>query len=101
MYIEVTVNTATYARSDELATLNLEKTIFKPKNKTIYFTNDHLWCLKNWKNSAAKKAKEVQAVVNREKGRERDNKILCNNLWVFNIFVLLLVIIMQYLHDSV
>ena len=26
---------------------------------------------KNWKNPAARKAKEVQAVVNREKGRER------------------------------
>ena len=33
--------------------------------------NDHLWRLKNWKNSAARKAKEAQSIVNREKGRER------------------------------
>ena len=34
------------------------------------------------KNSAARKVKKAQAVVNREKGRERerDNKILFNNL---------------------
>ena len=29
-----------------LATLNLEKVIFKPENETIYATNDHLWRLK-------------------------------------------------------
>ena len=72
-----------------LARLNLEKTIFKPKNKTIYFTNVKLWRLKfyviswstrtektmplgvskNWKNSAATQTKEAQVAVNREKGR--------------------------------
>ena len=63
--------------------------------------NDHLWCLKNWK-IGARKAKEAQTAVNREKGRERENnKILFNNLWVLDIFVLLTVIIMQYLYDSV
>ena len=57
---------------------------------------------KERKNSAARKAKEVQAAVNREEDRERkNNKILFNNLRVFNIFVLLTVIIMQYLYDSV
>ena len=68
--------------------------------QTIYFTDDHLWRLKNWKNSAAMKAKEAQTVVNREKGTERD-KILFYNLWVFDIFVLRPVIIMQYLYDSI
>ena len=49
--------------------------------------NDHFWCLKfyvisqstlsmNWKNSAARKAKEVQAAVNREKGREREHNFV-------------------------
>ena len=32
------------------------------------------------KNSAARKVKEALAIVNREKGRERDDKILFNNL---------------------
>ena len=69
----------------------------------IYFVNDHLWRLKNWKDSAARKAKEAQAVVNRENGREkeRDNKILFNNLLVFDIFVLLPVIIKQYMNGLV
>ena len=26
--------------------LNLEKTIFKPENETLYWTNDRLWRLK-------------------------------------------------------
>ena len=77
---------------------------FKPKNETIYFTNDHLWRLKfyvisrstvskNWKSSASRKAKEAQAAVNRERRRDREtetqrektNKILFNNLsfWYF------------------
>ena len=46
------------------------------------------------------KAKEAQTVVNREKGTQRD-KILFYNLWVFDIFVLRPVIIMQYLYDSI
>ena len=47
--------------------------------------------------------KEAQAVVKSEKDRERerDNKILFNNLWVYNIFLLHPGIIMQYLYDSV
>ena len=36
-----------------------------------------------------------------ERDRERENKILFNNQWVFDIFVLIPVIIMQYLFDSV
>ena len=65
--------------------------------------NDHLWRLKNWKDSAARKAKEAQAVVNRENGteKERDNKSLFNNLLVFDIFVLLPVIIKQYMNGLV
>ena len=70
---------------------------------TIYFANDHLRRLKNWKDSAARKAKEAQAVINRENGteKERDNKILFNNLLVFDIFVLLPVIIKQYMYGLV
>ena len=69
--MEVTVSTATYARSDNYLGLTWRKPFSNQKNKTIYFTNDHLWRLKNWKNSAARTVKEAQAVVNREKGRER------------------------------
>ena len=45
-----------------LARLNLEKVIFKPENKTIYGTNDHLWhlkctkcCIQELKNLAVEK----------------------------------------------
>ena len=59
--------------------LNLEKTIFKPENKTIYGTNDHLWRLKfyviswstvfkNWKNYRWERRQEA---VNKEKGGKR------------------------------
>ena len=87
--------------------LNLEKTIFKPENETIYFTNDHLWRLilrgtvsRNWKISAAQEGKESTSRSKQREG-QRDNNILFNNLWVLNIFVFLPAIIMQYLHDSV
>ena len=36
-----------------------------------------------------------------ERRAERDSNILFYNTWVFDIFVLLLTIIMQYLYDSV
>ena len=43
MSIEVTVNTATYARSDNELGLTWRKPFSnQKKNKTIYFTNDHL-----------------------------------------------------------
>ena len=38
------------------------------------------WTFNKLKKTAARKAKEAQAVVNKEKGRERDNNILLNNL---------------------
>ena len=47
MYIEVTVNTATYARGDNQLGLTQRKPFSNQKTKTIYFTNDHLGCLKN------------------------------------------------------
>ena len=79
------------------ARLNLEKTIFKPENKTIYGMNNHLWCLKSyiilcstmskkWKNSAIE---EGEGSTSYSKWREgqRDNNILFNNLWVFDGFI--------------
>ena len=51
----------------QLARLNLEKTIFKPKKWNYLF---HKWSLVTFKelkkNSAAGKAKEAQTVVDRE-----------------------------------
>ena len=50
-------------------------------------------CPRTEKSLPLRKAKEAWATVNRQKGRERererDNNILFNNLWVFDIFVLL------------
>ena len=90
-----------------LAKLNLEKTIFKPEDKTIYGTNDHLWHLKlvgtvskNWKNSAIEED-EKSASCRMQREGQRDNNILFNNLWVSDIFVLLPAIVMQYFYDSV
>ena len=59
--------------------LNLVKIIFKPENKTIYSTNDHLWRLKFAKYFVQEMKKfcrwgrrqEAQVAVNREKGKER------------------------------
>ena len=58
-------------------------------------------CPRTEKTLLLRKAKEVQVTVSREKGTERDNNILFNNLGVFDIFGLFPAIIMQYLYDSV
>ena len=86
---------------------NLEKTIFKAENKTIYTTNNHLRHLKFAEYCVQELEKlycwgrrqEAQFSVNRE--GQRENKILSNNPWVFDIFVLLPAIIIQYLYNSV
>ena len=39
---EVTVNTATYARSSNQLGVTWRKQFSNQKNETIYFTNDHL-----------------------------------------------------------
>ena len=54
---------------------------------------------KNWKNSVARKVKEAEAAVNREKAEQKSRS--GSIIWVFNIFALLPVIIMQYLYDSI
>ena len=85
----------------------MEKTIFKPENKSIYGTNDQRnfkkfcrWLSKNWKNSAIENDKGSLS-HSKQKVAEEGNNILFNKLWIFNIFVLLPAIIMQYLKDSV
>lgn len=60
-----------------------------------------MWRLKNWKDSAARKAKGAQAVVNIKNGSERDNEVLFNNLLAFDISVLVRAIIKQYIYDLV
>ena len=57
-------------------------------------------CSRNEKTLPLKKA---TGSINRSKqrGGQRENKILFNNLWVFDISVLLPAIIMQYLQDPV
>ena len=88
-----------------LVRLNLEKAILKAENETTYSTNDHLWrsklCPRTENTLPLRKAKEAQVSVSREKGRERESNILFHNPWVFDIFVLLPAIIMQYLYGSV
>ena len=75
--------------------------------KIIYHTNDHLWCLnfleipqrtvsRNWKNSAFEKGDGSAS-----RSKQKVNNVFFNELWVFDIFVLRLAIIMQYLKDSV
>ena len=84
-----------------LARLNLEKDIFKAENETIYSTNDHLWrskLSKNWKYPAVEED-EGSARRNKQREEQRDSNIFFYNPWVFNIFVLIPVIIMQYLYD--
>ena len=58
-------------------------------------------CPRTEKTLLLRKAKEVQVTVSKEKGTERDNNILFNNLEVFDVFGLFPAIIMQYLYDSV
>ena len=90
--------------------LNLEKTIFKPEKKRNYIR--HEWsfvtfkicgvlCPRTEKTLLLRKVKEAQVAVTREKGRERYDNSLFNKLWVFDIFMLLPAIIMQYFYDSV
>ena len=75
----------------------------------IYDMNDQLWRLnlwstasKNWKNSAIEKGEgSASHSKQREGGRERDNNILFNILWVLNIFVLVPTILVKCLYDSV
>ena len=58
------------------------------------------YCVQELKKTLPlREVKKAQATVNRERA-ERDNNILFNNLWVFDMFVLLPAI-MQYLYDSV
>ena len=72
--------------------LNLEKTIFKPENKTIYDTNDHLWRLKFTECYVQEmkklcrwgKRQEAQVAMNREKGKERTR--FCSIICEFSIF---------------
>ena len=68
---------------------------FQSENESIHDTKDHLWCLNfcSWGRQ-----QEAQAAVNREKRRE--NKILFNNPWVSDNFVLLPAMIMNYSYDS-
>ena len=64
--------------------LTWKKPFSNQKNETIYFMNDQAF--KELKNSAARKAKEAQATVNREGKREkitRFNSIICE----FSIFL--------------
>ena len=63
--------------------LTWKKPFSNQRNETIYFMNDQAF--KELKNSAARKAKEAQATVNREGQREkiRFNSIICE----FSIFL--------------
>ena len=79
-----------FGKSDGVFLIN---NYFQTKKMKLYISRMITCDVKELENSAARKAKEAQAAVN--------NKILFNNLWVFDIFVLLTVIIMQYLYDSV
>ena len=72
--------------------LNLEKTIFKPENETIYFTNDHLRLLnlwstvsKNWKTFA----QEGKGRTSRSKQREGQREIatFCSIICEFSILL--------------
>ena len=78
-----------------LAGLNLEKTIFKPKNETIYFTNDHLSRLKFYvtarttvqelKKSAARKTKKASR--SKQKEGQREITRFCSIICEFSIFL--------------
>ena len=74
--IEVILNTV-FMQPVISSRLNLEKTIFKPENKTINDTNDHLWRLKFAEYCVQEMKKlcrwgrrqEAQVSINREKGK--------------------------------
>ena len=78
----------------------------------IHSTNDHLWrskfyiisqsiVSKNWKKLGRWGRQKKHKSQLTERGAERDDTILFNSLWVFDVFMLLPAIIMQYLYDSV
>ena len=65
--------------------LNLQKTIFKPENKTMYGMNDHLWHLKFAEYCFLDMKKLcLWGAVNREKGKERTR--FCSIIWEFQYF---------------
>ena len=66
--------------------LNLAKTIFKPDNRTLHGTNDHLWrkirgvlCPRNEKTLPLRKATGSTS-CSKQREWQRENNILFNNL---------------------